>query len=295
VIKKIAPMVVALGILAVVIVINDPAKIAASLGEGRPLYAAPFALMLAFAYMTLQSFFDTRLLRATPRPPSYTSVWAGKAGSAVLAAVGHIIGSGGYALWIARSTGAGAALAAAIVTLVLLSDLGALGVVATIASLAGGAEVPRAAIAFAGGAVGVVFVVVLVARRVKTGKLALLRTVSLSEVAIQVAGRTLGVSSAVSFTALGMSAFGLDVPPVAALSLLPLLLFVGVLPVNVAGFGAAQAAWVLLLAPWVEGADAVAFQLSWQLSLNVAFVIRGLPVLGRAMREARAPIVTALA
>ena len=90
-----------------------------------------------------------------------------------------------------------------------------------------------------------------------------------------------------------MQLFGLAVPFDKAIFLLPLLLFIGVLPVNIAGFGAAQAAWAVLLAPYVEGADAIAFQISWQLSMNASFIIRGAPFLGRAMREARgAPVDT---
>jgi hypothetical protein len=70
------------------------------------------------------------------------------------------------------------------------------------------------------------------------------------------------------------------------LSYLPVILVVASLPVNVAGFGAVQGAW-LLLAPWAPGERILAFSVLWQAFSAAALVLRGLPFLSGVMRDIR--------
>ena len=70
--------------------------------------------------------------------------------------------------------------------------------------------------------------------------------------------------------------FGLDIPFTVMAAYFPVVLLVGAIPINVAGFGAVQAAW-LLFEGHATGAQILAFQFLWTLSLAAVVVLRGLP------------------
>ncbi len=90
-----------------------------------------------------------------------------------------------------------------------------------------------------------------------------------------------------------MRLFGIDVPLVDALARLPLLFFLGALPISPAGLGTAQAAAVALFSEYAPGADAAARQgvvLAYSLSVQVVgmtiLAVVGLGFLRRATRTA---------
>jgi hypothetical protein len=83
---------------------------------------------------------------------------------------------------------------------------------------------------------------------------------------------------------MAMRVFGLQVPAAAAAMYMPMILLVASLPVNVAGLGAAQAAWLLFL-PWASGAQLLAFQALWHVMSGVGILVRGLPFVRRVVRE----------
>ena len=87
------------------------------------------------------------------------------------------------------------------------------------------------------------------------------------------------------FTSLAARAFGLAVPLGTLLAYVPLLLLVTSMPVNVAGIGAAQAAWLLFFLPFEQGSRIVAFQLVWTAMMGAGIVLRGLPFLPRALGQ----------
>jgi hypothetical protein len=80
--------------------------------------------------------------------------------------------------------------------------------------------------------------------------------------------------------------FGLEVPLPVMLCYMPVILVVASLPVNVAGFGAVQGAW-LLLAPWAPGERILAFSVVWQLVSAIALVLRGLPFIRGVLADIR--------
>jgi hypothetical protein len=83
----------------------------------------------------------------------------------------------------------------------------------------------------------------------------------------------------------GANAFGMPIPLVAMTTYFPIVLLVGAMPVNVAGFGAVQGAW-LLLAPWAEsGEQVLAFSTLWSLMVGVGVLLRGLPFVRSVARE----------
>jgi hypothetical protein len=85
---------------------------------------------------------------------------------------------------------------------------------------------------------------------------------------------------------LAARAFGIPLPLGPALVYLPIVLLVASLPINVAGFGAVQGAW-LLLAPFAPmgGEQVIAFSILWQLCLAVGVVLRGAPFVRGVLRE----------
>ena len=76
----------------------------------------------------------------------------------------------------------------------------------------------------------------------------------------------------------------MPLPMHAIATYMPLILFVGALPINIGGFGAVQAVW-LLFTPWAPGARILAFQFLWRLCLVGGLVLRGLPFLRGVLRE----------
>ena len=100
----------------------------------------------------------------------------------------------------------------------------------------------------------------------------------------QIAGRAINIATITAFTWAAMRAFGIDVPARAAAMYVPVILLVASLPINVAGLGAAQAAWLLLL-PWATGPQLLAFQAIWNLVSGVGILARGVPFLRGVLRQ----------
>lgn len=256
----------------------DIAEVRTAIVQGNVATIIPWAAMLALAYMALHANWERLLLSRTPMPPSYWSVWAGKAGTAVLNAIGFALGAGGYVVWIARATGAGLAGATALRAAAIVADLAALSLVSLVTVLFAGATVPRwfvvgAAIAFGAAAL------VAVGLRLLAATVAAL---PLRMCGTQVLGRALSMCVSIAATSFAALAFGLDIPLATLCALVPVSMLVRVLPANVAGFGAAQVAFVAVFAPYESEARLFAFHILWQLSANVCYVLRGLPFLNRA-------------
>jgi len=65
--------------------------------------------------------------------------------------------------------------------------------------------------------------------------------------------------------------FGLALPFAAVCAYMPIILLVGALPVNVAGFGAVQVAWLVFDA-WAPGEQILAFQFLWRLATAAGLI-----------------------
>jgi hypothetical protein len=63
------------------------------------------------------------------------------------------------------------------------------------------------------------------------------------------------------------------------------LLLIASLPVNFAGIGAAQAAWLLFFLPFETGPRILAFELAWTVIFGALIILRGLPFLSRALAQ----------
>lgn len=288
---RFVPAIIAVLALGGVLLRVDIDEVRTAIVHGHVAAMLPWAAILAIGYMALHANWERLLLSRTPLPPSYSNVWAGKAGTAVLNAIGFALGAGGYIAWIARATGVGVAGATALRVIGVVADLAALSLVALVAMNIGAASAPTsftvgAAIAFGAAALFAVGLRLVPARFVSgthaSNLVATAIAVPLAAWGTQVLGRALSMGLSIAATAFGARAFGLDIPVATLCALVPLSMLVRVLPANIAGFGAAQAAFVMVFAPYESQARLFAFHILWQLAANVCYVLRGLPFMNRA-------------
>jgi hypothetical protein len=283
------PIFVALIAVAAVLRRYSPGEIVAQMRLGHALAVVPWAIALAVGYMVIAAACDTLVL-AHFGAPRYRDVFRGKAAAAVLTSVGYLFGNGGYGVWLARATGAGAAAATGLVIYFLLSDLAAVGWVASIALAVVPHRAPSALVVVAATVAAAQTLAVLVGPSLPSrGRLEPIlrpwRIVRRRVGLAQLGARTVNIALAVTFTFLGAHAFGLAIPASAAATFGPAVLLIGSLPINVAGLGAVQGAWLFFFAAYEPGARILAFQILWQWMCAAAFVLRGLPFLQRAVRQ----------
>jgi hypothetical protein len=289
--RTLAPYVVA-G-LAIVLVLRryPPSSIAQEMKEGNTLGMVPLAIGMVVASLFQVSSADWLVMRGVASEPPYWVAVRGKAGSAVLNIVGYAAHVGGYGVWIARVSGMRPGLAAGVVLYILSSELAAICLLTTTAAWFGDA----APAAFAWIAPTVMLVLVGLKMLAPFGLLPQERVpqifrpwrlVARWRALAQFATRGMHLATLTLFAWAAANVFGLPVPVGAMFVYFPIVLLVGSLPLNVAGFGAVQGAW-LLLEPWAPGGgeQVLAFSLLWQLLAAVGIVLRGLPFVRRVVAE----------
>lgn len=265
------------------------AEIAAQMRKGHALAIVPLAFLLAVIYMLWGALWDVAILRRLGGRVPYARLVRGKAGAAVLTALGYLFGNGGYGVWLARAGGVGAREAAGLVSFFLLSDLAAVGLIASIALSLGGTAPPSLRLVAALIAVLQPAAIVIGPAFAGTRRGALAPWVHVPRWLglAQVLGRSANIFLTVALTWAAALAFGLSVPFSAMATYLPAVLLIGSLPVNVAGFGAAQAAWLFFFTPFAEGTQLLAFVFLWQGAFSASLVVRGLPFVRATLDEVR--------
>jgi hypothetical protein len=290
-VRQVAPYVVATAAIVMVLRRYGPGEIAGEMKRGNTLAMVPYAVLMLTIGITLVALADWLVIRACTGKPSFPVALRGKIGAATLNVVGYAAQAGGYGLWIARVTGSRAAFTGGIVLYIMAGELCALAVVTSLAVWIGGVEVPP------GMRVGPPVVAAGLVFLMLAGKLRLVgedrlpsvfrpwRQVEPGRALGQLAARCVHMQLLSVFCWAAANAFGLVVPFGAMCAYFPIILVVASLPVNVAGFGAVQHAW-LLLEPWSSGGEQVlAFSLLWQLVVAVGIVARGLPFVRRVVAE----------
>jgi hypothetical protein len=172
----------------------------------------------------------------------------------------------------------------------MASDLGGIALVTSAATWIGGADVPGAVrvaalVAFAV-PMGLAFGGPTLAGRTRAPFLGAWREVPPLLGAAQILARAIDMAIVVVMAWSASRAFGLAIPFVAFATYMPVILFATSLPISVAGFGAAQAAWLVFL-PWARGEQILAFQLLWQVFMGLGIVARGLLFVRAVVREIR--------
>lgn len=254
----------------------------------------PLAIALPVVRLFMSGLWDYLVLTRCVSV-RYVDVLRAKAATAVLMGLGYAFSNGGMAAWITRRTGARVKTSAGAVLYIMASDLASATLVAAVAAWLGAADLP-ADLRVGVGVVAPLIAAGLIALSLSGRLLRLVRRdvdaeflkawteISARRYLANVAGRCLTVLVICTGTWAAMQGFGLDVPLRAVMVYLPVIMMVGALPINVAGLGAVQAAW-LLFEPWAPGERILAWQVCWTIMLAIATVLRGLPFLRRVLRE----------
>jgi hypothetical protein len=287
------PYAVTVGVVALLLHRYDAASIAAELAAGRPLAVlGPAALACAISLLCIAAA-DAPLIARVLTPLPGRAVLAGKAGASLLMALNYGAGHGAYGLWLARRTGGAAATVAGLVLYIALADLTALGLTAAAAFWLFGDLLRQGALPLRGIATLLPAGLAVLALagphlgRYLRGNPDWLRAfvaVPAATYGRSLALRTVNLLAQFFCSWAAAAGFGLQVPLQPMLVHLPVIILVGALPLSVAGFGAVQAAW-LLLAPWAPGERILAFQLVWNAAMTAGLVLRGVPVVSRVARD----------
>lgn len=276
-------------ILAVLLTKYSLEEILEEMGRGNWAGLAPIVLGLAVATLLVMALADWLVIRGLLGEIGYFAVLRGKAATALLNVVHYAAGHGSYAVWIARRSGSDALTAGGVVLFIMASELTSVSVVTTIGVWLGGGGVPTA-IQLTAPTVAAVFLFLKAIGPMRLLGDRLPRVFhpwsdlppwrAFAQVLVRV-GQIYTVSFGIW---LGMRVFGVDAPLWACAVYVPVMLLVGAMPINVGGFGAVQAVW-LLFTPWADGERILAFAFLWQLMFGIAMVLRGLPFVRKIIAE----------
>lgn len=289
--RRWVPWLVAAGVLGLLLLRYPPGEVAGAMARGDALAIAPWTAAVAVLGLAAMGLADWLVFSAFAAALRLWDVVRGRGGTTILMTLHYGASVGGYGVWLARRTGAGAAASSAAIGYQMLSDLCALCWFALATALFWGDGLPRRDLVVAvtaAGAGGLTTLLLVGARLVpqRFGGIARpWRAVGPARFAASLALRvaTLGVN--VGGTIGAAHAFGLDIPAGAMAAGLPVIYIVGALPLNVLGLGAVTAAWVAVFAGFASGAAILAFQFLYQ-ALSIAMtVLRGLPFLASVLRD----------
>jgi hypothetical protein len=84
---------------------------------------------------------------------------------------------------------------------------------------------------------------------------------------------------------IALRAFGIDVPFLKVMVFVPVITFIGIVPITIAGLGTVQAATVLLFKPYASEASLLTFSLILTLAVTGSRALMGLPVFRRVSEE----------
>jgi len=287
--RRLGPVVVT-GVVLFFILRKYPlTKITGEMANGNWLPLIPIALLASVSTLLLVCCCDFLVINGFLNRPRYRDVLRGKAGTSMLQLIGgYGVGQGGYAVWIARATGATVGQAAGVGLYTAASDLCALCVVTTVAIYGVGADVPRALAITAPAIGGVLVFFALIGPSAFVGEVPAVfqpwRNLTRKRQLANIAGRCVNISLGVVLTWWATQAFGLNIPFAVMASYLPIIILVGAMPVNIGGFGPVQAMW-LVFEPWASGPAILAFEFLWKLGLGAGLVVRGLPFIRQCIAE----------
>jgi hypothetical protein len=238
---------------------NTPfSRIVAATRTAAP-WTIPVALLMAAAIYLADSFAIWKTFGWFLAPLSLPEVLVVRGATYLLAAINYSVGQGAIVFFVHRATGVPVLRGVATVLLIMGVNLLAL-LFLTTAGIAIAPEIPHGlyvivAVAYAGLAV---YAVAVVARP---------RWLATRPIFDVLLGAGLGghlrallvrlphIAMLVVFQTLMLRAFGVHVPVAAAVVALPVVCFVGVLPISVQGIGTTQAAMVFFFARYAVGAE----------------------------------------
>ncbi len=286
-IRRIAPWLIGGAAITAILLKHPPAEIALEMQRGALLPTIPFAVALAAGAIFAVSGSDWVVVCGTlgdlGAHPGYLQMVRGRAGMALLGMLGYGAGVGGHGVWLARITGVGVGLTGGMVLYLMSTDLVAVSSLAALSIWIAGVT-DAGALRYVAPAIAAILLLLKIGSPygpLKEERLpAVFRPwkrmpVSSALGAVALRGANICFITLLTWGAAG--AFGMPIPLGVWLAYFPVILVVGSMPVNVAGFGAVQGAW-LLFEPWaVNGEQVLAFSVLWNLVIAVCIVARGLP------------------
>jgi uncharacterized membrane protein YbhN (UPF0104 family) len=284
--RRIGPWIVAAATLGFLFAAIEPEALAAAL-RGAPL--GPF-VAFSVAYVVLVLLADTFATWATFRrslPESgltFKETLLIRGASYALAIIHYGAGQGGIAYFVSRRHGVPLARAAGAVMLIMGVNVVAVALLALIGVLLGGAPgSPALRTIVLGLACGFPAYLAVIAARprflARTRLLAPLFDAGLPGHAVAVLARLPHLAWLVVGQYVAMRFFGIDVPVASALTLLPLVFVVAVLPISPSGIGTAQATAVALFSTYAPAATVLACFLAFQICSLLTQAVIGLAFL----------------
>lgn len=290
--SRLAPYLVAALVIAFILRRYSLDAIRAEMARGNSLPLFPIAIVTYILSLLCVAWADRIVLFGAVGggAPNYISIARGKAASVLLHIVHYALGQGAYATWLGRRTGIGLGRTGGLIAYIIAAELCSVCLFASVVILVGRPAVPSALLLTVAGIAIALVVLMLAAPLTYLERVSALDTwtrVGPLRGFAQLGVRMLQHTVTTGATWIAARTFGLDVPLGVMLSYMPVILIIASLPVNVAGFGAVQGAW-LLLSPWAPGERILAFSVVWQAASAVALVIRGLPFLRGLLSDIRA-------
>lgn len=289
-ILRLLPYVAAFTFVTLILQRYSLSDIQAEMTKGNSLALLPFAAGVVFINLFVVAAADSLVIRGLLEEPLYLDVVRGKAASVLLEMVNYAVGKGAYGAWIARKYGAGVGGSSGIMLYIVASELCSMAAFGAAGILIGQPDIPEEVLTTFGTITGVLLLFIVTGPlNHLADRVVLFRPwtrLGIGRGLAQILIRMLQHTGGILATWAAANAFGVPLPLSAVVAYVPVIAIVGALPINVAGFGAVQGAW-LLLEPWAPGEQLLAFSLLWGLALGLMVVLRGLLFVRGVVRELR--------
>ena len=294
-IKQIAPWLIAAIAIGAILYKYRPSEIASEMQRGNLLAMVPWAVLLIGGAIFVLSASDHQIITGCVKDefirPSYWTLFRGRCATQLLGMLGYAAGVGGHGVWLARVTGAGVGLSGGMVLYIMSADLVAVSFVAGMSIWV--ADVTEAgALRWVAPSIAAVllFLKIYSPHGIFSEEQlpAVFRPWKRTSSRHGLSGVLLRTSNIYLVTLCVWAAargFGMAIPLGVWMAYFPVILVVASMPVNIAGFGAVQGAW-LMFEPWAaSGEQVLAFSVLWSLVVAVCITLRGLPFVKGVVAE----------
>ncbi|MBI3128384.1 MAG: flippase-like domain-containing protein [Candidatus Tectomicrobia bacterium] len=257
----------------------------------------PFLLIMACmstAYFLVDTFVLSRMIRWFHGPIRYRELLPVRAATYIVSIINTQLAQAGLALYIHRRFGTPLVKLAGTVGALILLEVTNLYLFATLGMLSFPGRAP-AALLLAPAALAVVWWAVMRAargglgplgRRLGSGEL----LASFRELRLRQAAAVLALKGSMTLLSVfvhgqALRFFGIEIPFLHLLAFLPVVFFIGALPVTVAHLGTSQAAWIFFFRGQAPEADLLAYSLASHLTFMLANGCFGLVFLPRVYAD----------
>lgn len=296
---RLAPYVIAGVAITLVLRKYSIDSIRTEMSRGTTWPLIPIAVATFVLTLVIMTVADRMVCKHILGGPRALDILRARAATVLLHIIHYTAGQGAYAIWIARKTGASAGVAGGVILYIMAGELASVCLFTTLAIVIADPAIPGPVLPFVAITAGVLGLLILIGPfRLPLSKLADRLAIfrpwtrgsrrwGLAQIGVRLIQNTLATLG----TIWAARAFGLDIPAGVLFAFLPIIGLVNAMPVNIAGIGAVQAAW-LLLEPWAPGEQILAFSVIWSLVAGAVLVLRGLPFVRGVTSEIRrgAPI-----